>query len=79
MARIGSHEAKSHMPRLLERVARGERITITKRGVPVAELIPVGRYRAGAIDDIIERIRSFRRGRRLGSRSLEKMTDEGRR
>ncbi|MEO6807531.1 MAG: type II toxin-antitoxin system prevent-host-death family antitoxin, partial [Isosphaeraceae bacterium] len=30
---IGSYEAKTHLPQLLERVAKGERITIMKRGV----------------------------------------------
>jgi prevent-host-death family protein len=37
---VGAYEAKTHLPKLLERVARGERITITKHGKPVAELIP---------------------------------------
>ena len=39
---VGSFEAKTHLPALLERVARGERITITKRGKPVAKLVPAG-------------------------------------
>jgi hypothetical protein len=34
MTTIGSYEAKTHLPELLERVARGERIMITKRGKP---------------------------------------------
>jgi len=37
---VGAYEAKTHLPKLLERVARGERITITKHGKPIAELIP---------------------------------------
>ena len=37
---VGSIEAKTHLPALLARVARGERITITKRGKPVAKLVP---------------------------------------
>ena len=37
---VGAYEAKTHLPRLLERVSRGERITITRHGVPVAELVP---------------------------------------
>ena len=42
MATVGSYEAKTHLPRLLKRVAAGERITITHRGVPVAVLVPFG-------------------------------------
>lgn len=38
---VGAYEAKTHLPGLLERVRRGERITITKRGRPIAELRPV--------------------------------------
>jgi prevent-host-death family protein len=40
METIGAYEAKTHLPKLLERVAEGERITITKHGVPVAVLEP---------------------------------------
>lgn len=35
------YEAKSHLPALLERVAKGESITITRHGKPVAQLVPV--------------------------------------
>ena len=34
---VGAYEAKTHLPSLLERVQHGERVTITKHGVPVAE------------------------------------------
>jgi prevent-host-death family protein len=35
MATVGAYEAKTHLAQLLERVGQGERITITKHGVPV--------------------------------------------
>jgi len=35
------HEAKTHLSRLLERVATGEEVLIAKAGVPVARLVPV--------------------------------------
>lgn len=35
MKTVGVYEAKTQLPRLLERVARGQRITITRHGVPV--------------------------------------------
>jgi prevent-host-death family protein len=34
-------EAKAQFSKLLRRAAAGEEITITKRGVPVARLVPV--------------------------------------
>ncbi len=39
---VNIHEAKTHLSRLLERVRRGEVVTIAKAGTPVARLIPVG-------------------------------------
>jgi len=42
MQKLGAYEAKTHLPKLLERVQQGERFLITKHGKPVAELVPVG-------------------------------------
>lgn len=36
---INTHEAKTHLSKLLERVARGEEIIIAKAGKPIARLI----------------------------------------
>jgi prevent-host-death family protein len=40
MTRIGAFEAKTHFAQLLQRVERGEEITITRRGKVVARLVP---------------------------------------
>lgn len=40
MRNIDDYEAKTHLPRLLDRVARGESLTITRHGHPVARLVP---------------------------------------
>ncbi len=37
---VNIHEAKTHLSRLLERVAAGERVVISKAGQPVADLVP---------------------------------------
>jgi prevent-host-death family protein len=37
---VNIHEAKTHLSRLLERVAHGERVVISKAGQPVADLVP---------------------------------------
>jgi len=39
---VNVHEAKTHLSRLLDRVAAGEQIVIAKAGRPVARLVPVG-------------------------------------
>jgi len=37
---VGVHEAKTHLSRLLNRVAAGEDVVIQRRGVDVARLVP---------------------------------------
>ncbi|MGI8873744.1 MAG: type II toxin-antitoxin system Phd/YefM family antitoxin [Egibacteraceae bacterium] len=37
---VGVHEAKTHLSKLLRRVAMGEEITIRRGGRPVARLVP---------------------------------------
>ena len=39
MESVGTFEAKTHLTRLLERVAKGERIVITNRGRAVAMVL----------------------------------------
>lgn len=41
MPEVGVHEAKTHLSRLLRKVADGEEIVITRGGRPVAKLVPV--------------------------------------
>jgi len=44
-APINVHDAKTHLSKLLERVAMGEEIIISKAGEPVAKLSPVAHKR----------------------------------
>lgn len=39
---VGVHEAKTHLSRLLDDVAAGEDVVITRRGEPAARLVAVG-------------------------------------
>ena len=41
MTQVGIHEAKTHLSRLLRRVAAGEEVVIARAGRPVARLVPV--------------------------------------
>lgn len=38
--KVNIHQAKTHLSRLLQRVAQGEEVTIARSGVPVARLLP---------------------------------------
>lgn len=78
MTTIGSLEAKTHLPQPLERVARGERFTITKRGRPVAVLAPLSAEKAD-VEETVRKLIEFGKGRSLGGLSIREMAEEGRR
>lgn len=43
MSEVNIHEAKTHLSKLLKRVAAGEEIVIARSGRPVARLVPIAR------------------------------------
>ena len=79
METIGAYEAKTHLPKLLERVMKGERITITKHGVPVAILQPPLHLRKTEPRKVIAELRKFREKHTLKGLSIRDMIEEGRR
>ena len=77
---IGAFEAKTHLSALLEAVAAGESIVITKRGRPVARLVPHDAADREARARAAAALRALRR--RIGWASVEEilaLRDEGRR
>jgi len=79
---VGSYEAKMHLPQLLERVAKGERITITRHDVPVAMLVPAPSAEKPDVRAAVEATKRFReeRGPTLGKGlTIRKLIGEGRR
>jgi prevent-host-death family protein len=60
MFKIGADEAKTHLPKLLDRVEKGERFVITRYGRAVAELTPVGKREEKNIRRAIGDLHSFR-------------------
>ncbi|ODS33465.1 MAG: hypothetical protein SCARUB_01373 [Candidatus Scalindua rubra] len=79
MKTVGSYEAKTHLPCLLEEVANGEKIIITKHGVAVAMLVSVQSKQKQDPKEVIKEIRAFRKGRSLKGLSIREMIEEGRR
>lgn len=78
-SQIGSYEAKTHLPRLLDEVEAGASYTITKHGRPVARLVPIrGGKRAPE-----EVLKSFEELRAIMPRDLgapiKELIEEGRR
>ncbi len=78
MDTIGAFEAKTHLSSLLDRVAKGERFTITKHGRPVAELVPVERKDPEAIKSAVRRIEEIAAGQTLDG-DWKEFRDAGRR
>lgn len=56
MKPINVHEAKTHLSRLLSRVAAGEEVVIARAGKPVARLVPIS-------PDATERVLGMDHGR----------------
>ena len=56
---VGAYEAKTRLGQLLDEVARGETVTITKSGVPVAEVRPPGPAKPD-VNEVIDALHEFR-------------------
>ena len=76
---IGAFEAKTHLAELLDRIAQGERITITRHGIPAALLVPVGDTpvkRSHA--EIVAGMRELRKRVKPAAISVRETIEEGR-
>jgi prevent-host-death family protein len=71
-------EAKTHLSALIEEVERGNEIIITRRGAPVARLVPADEARRNNPAEAVARLRQLRRGIKLGRVSIRRLIDEGR-
>ena len=79
METIVDQEAQTNFSQLLERVAQGASITITRQGVPVAVLVPPEAERKREIREAIEDIKRLSKGRTLGpGLTIKEMIEEGR-
>lgn len=78
METVGAYEAKTHLPKLLDRVAKGERIVITRHGTPVAVLQPANVERQIDVAAIIKEMRCFRKARTLDGLSIKETIEHGR-
>jgi prevent-host-death family protein len=82
MTAIGVSEAKTQLPKLLERVRRGERFVITRHGHPVAEVVPTKANDLPDVKEVIHQMEAWqeREGPTLGpGLSSRELREEGRR
>lgn len=79
---VGAFDAKTHLSEILTRAEAGETFTVTKRGRPVAMIIPVVGAQADRADlwaRVDRRREAFRRAGRFVSREeIREGIDEGR-
>jgi prevent-host-death family protein len=78
MITVGAFEAKTHLSALLERVAGGEEVVITKHGKPIARLVSATAADRATVDDAVEQLKRLRKGTTLGGLSWKELRDEGR-
>jgi prevent-host-death family protein len=79
MITVGAFEAKTHLSSLLERVARGEEVVITRHGKAIARLVPAAAAERADIDAAIAKLKAVRAGVTLGDLDWKALRDEGRR
>jgi prevent-host-death family protein len=79
MESVGSFEAKTHLPALLERASKGETIIITRHGKPVARLVPPSEEppRLG-VEESIAGLLEFRKAHNLSGLNVVDLIREGR-
>jgi len=76
MVEVEVSTAKTRFSELIERVARGERIVITKHGIPVAILAPVGPQADPR--KVVAELKAFRKGKKLKPLTVKELIQEGR-
>ena len=76
---VGAFEAKTHLSRLLERVSQGDRVVITRRGVPVAVLVSPDEIDRAHLGDVIQKLRELRERTTGKKGTLRALRSEGRR
>jgi len=79
MESVGAFDAKTQFSALLERVARGETIEITRRGMPVARLVPIESESRMDRQQAVREIRELRKGIKLRGLKIRDLINEGRR
>lgn len=78
MITVGAFEAKTHLSTLLDRVAAGEEVIITKHGKPVARLVGARHIDRARVNEAFEKLKTLRKGTTLGGLSGKALRDEGR-
>lgn len=78
MDRIGIYDAKVKLSQLIEKVEAGGEVVITKRGKPVARLVPPEASRKGSPARAAKRIRALCERLNIRRVRIRELIEEGR-
>ena len=77
MITVGVFEAKTHLSTLLDRVAAGEEVVITRHGRPGGPTHRGAKYRPVRVNDAFEKLKTLRKATTLDGLSWKELRDEG--
>lgn len=76
---VGTFEAKTRLSALLDKVAQGEEVLITRRNIPVARLVPAAEAERQETGRAIRELLAFRKKAALSGLNWRDLRDAGRR
>ena len=80
MTTISFYDARTHFSELLDQVAKGKQVLITRRGKPAALLSPPPAETKVDVKQVIAEMKALRQGQTLGEGlSVRDLIEEGRR
>jgi prevent-host-death family protein len=84
MSSVTAFEAKTRFGELLDRVAKGEEIVITRHDKPVARIVPEGKRSSAEVREAVEGLFALQRsilrrgGKKISDAEIRSAIDEGR-
>lgn len=79
MDQIGLHEAKTRLSEIIAKVHEGNEYIITRRGIPVARLVPAEKPSREVAKKALEQAKQLRETLSLGGLKMKDLIEEGRR
>ena len=79
MIKVSASEARARLASLLDRAAKVEEMLITRRGKPVASLVPLRDASRERRREAIRRLKQFVKGQTLGDLTVRELREQGRR
>lgn len=86
MIEVAASDIDEKLDALLDKIAQGEEVVVTKSGKPVARLVPAPKIESATAPvygplatELIMRMRDLRKGQTLAPYTIRELREEGRR